>query len=497
MSCKNWQSGEDVQYTYDSLARLTKAETLGPDWGQSFGYDGWGNLLSKSVTKGSAPVMSVTADPATNRLVVSGMAYDANGNVTNMPGVGTLAYDARNRITGSGGVPTRGYDPGNRKIWWKDSNGITFVDYWLPNGEKLVTYRIDESPYYNNWQSYTGPVQFSTVVRNLYFAGRRVKVEGGPGAGWLQPDRLSSNARHHPYGEERGTSSTEYKFATYQREASGLDYALNRYYSSVYGRFLSSDPYRASGGPSDPGSWNRYAYVQGDPVNLFDPQGLQSESPEGPPPLTFCQTFPTHPDCQTNGPLERTSPPQPRALNVGQIRTILGGYAEYSKNKNGADCDALVNALSDVASHTDNPWDIVTAVNQLFPTSHSIGPVSIPTAGGTSTPIQIESLTSGYDVAYRDSYKPNEEQSHHFGVFFNLGVYLSVMGVPLAGNIIDLAARGIEFPNGITNKGDIALGMFAGNAGFYFGNLLTGKMSGVDHTAIGGLLSPMCDHKKP
>ncbi len=230
--------------------------------------------MSKSVTIGSAPMMSVTADAATNRLVVSGMAYDANGNVTSMPGVGTLTYDARNRITGSGGVPTRGYDPGNRKIWWKDSNGITFVDYWLPNGEKLVTYKIDESPYYNNWQSYTGPVQFSTVVRNLYFAGRRVKVEGGPGAGWLQPDQLSSNARHHPYGEERGTSSTEYKFATYQREASGLDYALNRYYSSVYGRFLSSDPYRASGGPSDPGSWNRYAYVQGDPVNGVDPSGL-------------------------------------------------------------------------------------------------------------------------------------------------------------------------------------------------------------------------------
>jgi RHS repeat-associated protein len=199
-----------------------------------------------------------------------------------MPGVGTLAYDARNRITGAGGVPTRGYDPGNRKVWWKDSNGITFVDYWLPNGERLVTYKIDESTYYSN-QSYTGPVQFSTISRYLHFAGRQVKVEGRYGVGgyveWPQPDRLSSHARHHPYGEERGTSSTEYKFATYQREASGLDYALNRYYSSVYGRFLSSDPYRASGGPSDPGSWNRYAYVQGDPVNFSDPEGLFRSCP--------------------------------------------------------------------------------------------------------------------------------------------------------------------------------------------------------------------------
>ncbi len=48
-------------------------------------------------------------------------------------------------------------------------------------------------------------------------------------------------------------------------------------YSSVYGRFLSSDPYRASGGPSDPGSWNRYAYVQGDPVNATDASGLSMD----------------------------------------------------------------------------------------------------------------------------------------------------------------------------------------------------------------------------
>jgi hypothetical protein len=47
---KNWQSGEDVQCTYDSLARLAKLETLGPDSGQSFGYDGWGSLLLKGVT---------------------------------------------------------------------------------------------------------------------------------------------------------------------------------------------------------------------------------------------------------------------------------------------------------------------------------------------------------------------------------------------------------------------------------------------------------------
>ncbi len=231
---------------------------------------------------GSAPVMSVTADPASNRLVVSGMTYDANGNVTNMPGVGALAYDSRNRIVGTGGVPTRGYDPGNRKIWWKSSSGSTYVDFWLPNGEKLATFLLEETPVYDvNNTYFLGYVQLRATQRELYFAGRRVATQWGNTNSftWLQPERLSSNARHHPYGEERGTSSTEYKFATYQREASGLDYALNRYYSSVYGRFLSSDPYRASGGPSDPGSWNRYAYTRGDPINRTDPSGLADQDP--------------------------------------------------------------------------------------------------------------------------------------------------------------------------------------------------------------------------
>jgi uncharacterized protein RhaS with RHS repeats len=52
---------------------------------------------------------------------------------------------------------------------------------------------------------------------------------------------------------------------------------VNRYYSSASGRFLSPDPYKASAGVEDPGSWNRFAYVQGDPVGFYDPEGLQQE----------------------------------------------------------------------------------------------------------------------------------------------------------------------------------------------------------------------------
>lgn len=47
-----------------------------------------------------------------------------------------------------------------------------------------------------------------------------------------------------------------------------------RYHASLYGRFTSPDPDGASERRSDPGSWNRYAYVSSDPVNRNDPSGL-------------------------------------------------------------------------------------------------------------------------------------------------------------------------------------------------------------------------------
>ena len=104
---------------------------------------------------------------------------------------------------------------------------------------------------------------------------------------------------YYPFGEEIGTpsASNTYKFAsTYRDSTTGLDYAVNRYYASGMGRFLSVDPKGTldAGSPSswnatphrhhgahwgsarlsDPGSWNRYTYASNDPVNRQDPLGL-------------------------------------------------------------------------------------------------------------------------------------------------------------------------------------------------------------------------------
>jgi RHS repeat-associated protein len=87
---------------------------------------------------------------------------------------------------------------------------------------------------------------------------------------------------YFPYGEERtATVGDRNKFGTYHRDQTGLDYADQRYYDSAIGRFLTSDPYEASGGAAEPGSWGRGPYVEADPINLMDPTGEVGRCPVG------------------------------------------------------------------------------------------------------------------------------------------------------------------------------------------------------------------------
>lgn len=104
---KDWVTGEEVDYAYDALNRLASAQTASgapTTWGQSFAYDGFGNLTDVNTTAGSTPNLHVVADAATNRIV--GGSCDANGNDLSQ---GT--YNASNRlVAAAGGVASYGYD---------------------------------------------------------------------------------------------------------------------------------------------------------------------------------------------------------------------------------------------------------------------------------------------------------------------------------------------------------------------------------------------------
>ena len=97
------------------------------------------------------------------------------------------------------------------------------------------------------------------------------------------------------------TSNDREKYATYTRDSiTGLDYAVNRYYWSQWGRFTSPDPYGGSMDPASPQSLNRYAYTQNDPVTGVDQEGLDSG-------CGFCVIWGPFPTTPTIPPIGGTS----------------------------------------------------------------------------------------------------------------------------------------------------------------------------------------------
>ncbi|HEV8414572.1 MAG TPA: RHS repeat-associated core domain-containing protein [Bryobacteraceae bacterium] len=278
-------SGEQITYMYDSLNRLASA--TGSGWGQSYNYDGFGNLTDQNVTSGTAPALHVTYDPATNRQ--TGECADANGNLCGS----YYSYDVENRFVRKGAswsvTPDVAYSyrPGNKRVW-KGTNYVVNdqnwslpstdeVTFWSITGQKLATYNLSQ---YQPGGYYTQPQLVATQTgTNYYFGGKLVKNS----TGYVTPDRLGSIGKYFPYGQERpsATQDGKEKFATYFRDSeTGLDYANNRYHQPGMGRFITPDSVPASS--KDPTSWNRYSYVEGDPINYFDPRGRYQQAPGTP-----------------------------------------------------------------------------------------------------------------------------------------------------------------------------------------------------------------------
>ncbi len=137
------------------------------------------------------------------------------------------------------------------------------------SGQMLGTYNVSRT-------LYTNTLSILTSDLNVYFGSRTIVSRSGT----MARDRLGSSrmggSKYYPYGEEQVvTAQDRDKFGTYYRDGTtGLDYAQNRYYANTLGSFTSPDPSGDSWDPANPGSWNSYAYVLGDPVNLNDPSGL-------------------------------------------------------------------------------------------------------------------------------------------------------------------------------------------------------------------------------
>ncbi len=403
-SMSDGTGGETVAYQYDALKRLISAASTpnsgGPAaWTETYGMDGFGNLTSK-VLNGTTTSMGV--DGATNRLV-NGL-YDANGNMTSGAGA-SLVYDEANRLKQasptSGGTEYYGYAPDNKRVLRVKADGTEEWTLFGIGGEKLGTYAaIGPRAFTDNWGDPTGEMtaSFRALKLNVWFDGRLV-TEGGLA---VYQDRLGTNrasgARFRPYGDEiASTANDRVKFGTYTRDSfTGLDYADQRFYASSYGRFNTADPYRASAGAGDPGSWNRYAYVTGDPINLLDPGGTCGTPSESYSKADGTMGVSVSIPCGTNGfdpfftwGLQNSRPMRPVSEAVFDLRAAA--LEQKARERNNTRCHDEVSATEAVAISTlHSGVAAVTTVNDILGLAVTLG-----TAATTGYEAAAVSITVG------------------------------------------------------------------------------------------------------
>src|ERR1700691_5975051 len=272
-------TGEKITYQYDSLKRLVNAYNAAappanpPLWSDAYTYDGCGNLTGMTGS-GGAPSLSVSVNAATNQISPTNILYDGNGNVTQFGPSGsltTMAYNVANRMATVNSTNAYAYDPASQRVYFRNSAGTETLYVYGTGGKKLATYTI---------AGITGSqVNFAMQSQNVYFAGKLISAEGNAVAvdrlGTVRWNAATGGHTYYPYGVEySATANDTEKYATYTRDTlTGLDYAMNRYYSSPWGRFMTPDRSWSSARPGNPQSWNLYAYAVNDPINGNDPSG--------------------------------------------------------------------------------------------------------------------------------------------------------------------------------------------------------------------------------
>jgi RHS repeat-associated protein len=387
---------ETVNYTYDYLHRLTSA-TGGSMGNETYSWDGFGNLIAKTPTSGNMPAYS------------GGVGQNATGGALDP------RFDVEQRFRGGGDSPGFGYDPWGHRIFSQIGAASGELWFYGADGRKLDTYQ---------WAIDSNNVLYATehgITR--YMAGRLMEDNGV----FMASDRLgsvraisTSNAliSYFPWGEERpqpnGATTPDgmVKFSGYYRDHPGQNYAGARYYNEGGGYFTSPDPAGlAASAPGNPASWNRGAFVLGDPINLRDFTGREPENPEctwdGPTSTLSCPgddgPSPTpSPIAPASGPgsgdqqTGQGGPPAPKATFRQQVQWMSAGWKSLATFKTTSkDC------LGDLSAFGLTPDD----VDKVAANDHLVNGLSIPSVVARMGPgvdfvAVFETSTIYYDGLY-------------------------------------------------------------------------------------------------
>ncbi len=102
-----------------------------------------------------------------------------------------------------------------------------------------------------------------------------------------QSGAVTGSLEYYPFGESKSATgcreSTERFTGKLFDGDTGLQYFGARYLSNDLTRFTTVDPSSSSINPTNPQSWNRYAYTLNNPTNFYDPNGKQEVTPNPPP----------------------------------------------------------------------------------------------------------------------------------------------------------------------------------------------------------------------
>jgi len=286
----NRDTTRSQSFIYDALNRIATAQTIATTgtncWGEQFGYDPWGNLLSISGITQYTGCMQESgfsfAATARNQINDSRYIYDAAGNLvaTPPPAAGNFTYNAENQLTATGGVNYM-YDGDGKRV--QKSNGKL---YWYGIG----TDPLDETDLAGNTNN-------ASFFEYVFFGGKRIaRRDFNNAVNYYFADHLGTarvvtdavgtvpvldDSDFYPFGGERvilSSSGNNYKFSGKERDPaseSGLDNFGARYFSSSLGRFMSPDAinitdYRVLN-PAN--TLNKYIYGGNNPLKYTDPDG--------------------------------------------------------------------------------------------------------------------------------------------------------------------------------------------------------------------------------
>jgi RHS repeat-associated protein len=305
-------------YAYDGVNRLlmaveggTAASTGscpgGVTWCEQYGYDRFGNRF----VAGHSGVGEAMATPNTNTTFtnnhISTASYDDAGNESGALGVpGSIVYDQESRqATVKLNAPFLGLAESYSYAYDSEGRRVS---------RSLTPLALTSTYVYDAGGSLAAEYRNGSLQKEfIYGAGRLLEVQDTvQGTSYLSTDhpgstRLVTNAsgnaisRHDylPFGKEMpvnlGSRNTIAGYANPQAGSqpadervlqrftgqeddpeTGLQYFHARYYSGAQGRFMSPDPAGIlAADPTNPQSWNQYAYVLNNPLIFSDPTGKE------------------------------------------------------------------------------------------------------------------------------------------------------------------------------------------------------------------------------